>query len=209
MLVIATMSQASDDPFMADMNKKIEALKAESKAKVDAAKVVQIARFKAHPEQLDDLKRCDWDKFDGNHDEKWISTIACNEVSGLQAQRERIRAEWHTIECTNIKNCQLTISMLREGIASIRRQRADAKLFAEDKSFGFKLMPEPYSPCGITPLACGITHPELSEAFSEVEQYYRKLLRESDKRLNEARELLEKKKQQDNYEDQLLDSIDR
>ena len=208
MLVIAAyIGQARADP-MADWNKKLATFKAESNAKMEAAKAVQVARFKAHPEQLNDLKRCDWDKFDGNDDEKWRSTSACQDVSGLKAQRERIRAEWHTIECANIKNCQMTIRELREGIESIRRQRADAKLYAGEQSIGFNFMPEPYSPCGITILACN-PDPATAEAFREVEQYYRNLLRESDDRLNEAQKLLGKKKQQDNFEDQLLDTIDR
>jgi hypothetical protein len=206
MLVIAAyISQARADA-MADANAHLAAFKAESNAKMEAARASQVARFKAHPEQLKDPNCCDMDKFNGNN-ANWTSIIACNEVSGLNAERERLRdqvAKWRASECTDLEDCRKHVRDLKEGIESIRMHRADAKLNAGEQSFEFHLIPEPYPPCAITGLACSV-NPELSEAFSEIDQYYRKLLRESDERLNEARKLLQKKKEQDDYEDQLLD----
>lgn len=175
---------------------------------MEAAKASQVARFKAHPEQLNDLHRCDWDKFDGDDAGKLRDSIACQNVSELKAQRERINSEWHRVECATIENCKLTIRQLRERIEGIRRLRATFDLDSDNELTSIYIAPELYSPCAITLAACD-PDPSTADAFRDIEQYYRKQLRERDERLSKAIELLNQKQQENELEDGLLNAIDR
>ena len=186
-------------------------MNAQFAAKKEAARKAQIARFKEHPEELKDPHRCDRERFPENSKpglDVWIPMTACQDVSGITAERERLKAQAaqsRLRECVDLEDCRLLVRDLQERLALIRSQRAYDKTHAETQSKGFHLTPQARSPCAITPLACKPGTQALEEAFSQVEQYYRKLLRESEERLTKAREQLEKKEDQDAALDRLLD----
>ena len=119
------------DEVMRDFNKQVDDIRAESNAKMAAARAAQVARFKAHPDQLKDPKRCDPGRFGKDWAEQWRTMIACEDVSGITAKRARATAP--------------------------PGQRELDETNAQDKAEWDKLWSEmrvPYSPCARSVSAC-------------------------------------------------------